>query len=46
MWLSTINKPCIKISLTIFRMGIFGAAHGYGGRKSPVFLPEEDPKNI
>ena len=43
-----------RFSLTLFRMGIFGAAHGWGrGQKVnndetwySYTLPKEDPKNI
>ena len=27
-----------ELNLTLFRMGIFGAAHGWGGAKRPPFL--------
>ena len=52
------NHHILKVILTLFRMGIFGAAHrweGGGGKKGPppppktlhsYTLPKEDPKNI
>ena len=44
-----LSDEAETICLTLFRMGIFGAAHGWGeeGRrqKSSPF-PKEDPKNI
>ena len=33
---STIIPTLFKITLTLFRMGIFGAAHGWGCAKSPL----------
>ena len=43
----------INLSLTLFRMGFFGAAHGWGGGGSfkdetwhTYTLPKEDPKDV
>ena len=38
------NHLC-HLDLTWFRMGLFGAAHGWGGHEGPN-LPKEDAKNI
>ena len=36
MRLQAAQNKCIRFCLTLFRMGIFGAAHGWGGPKRPL----------
>ena len=51
------KKLTLKLKLTLFRMGFFGAAHGWWGehfcytyatmiKLGSYTLPKEDPKNI
>ena len=43
--LTTLIFP--SVSLTLFRMGFFGAAHGWGGETWHSYtLPKEDQKNV
>ena len=38
--MTSVNNFCSWMTLTLFRMGFFGAAHGWGGEIPPPPLPK------